>query len=138
MAKKSRSKKTATKKDLKKGEVLPDIKIDRRREWRFELPLTAIVEGKLPNGTKFKEDVILQNISSGGAYFCLDSGVIVGSRLNLVIDIPSKLTEGKKLKICLGGLTIRLEQPYKKGKRQGVGLRFQKKFEFISDSEKEK
>ncbi len=135
MAKKSRSKKTTTRKESKKSIVLPDIKIDRRQEWRFELPLTAIAKGKLPNGKKFKEDVTLQNISSGGAYFSLDSGVIVGSKLNLVIDIPSELSEGKKLKLSLGGLTIRLEKPTKKGKKQGVALRFHKKFQFISETE---
>ncbi len=135
MAKKSKSKKTPPLKEQKKGVALPDIKIDRRGEWRFELPLSAKVEGKLPDGKKFQEDVTLHNISSGGAYFSLDSGVIVGSKLNLVIDIPSELTEGKKLKLCLGGLTIRLEKPHKKGKKQGVALRFHKKFQFIPESE---
>jgi len=136
MAKNSRSKKTSSDKDSKKGVALPDFKIERRGEWRFELPLSAIVEGKLPDGKKFQEKVTLQNISSGGAYFILDSGVIVGSNLNLVIEVPSKLNEEKKLKLCLGGLTIRLEQPSKKGKKQGIALRFQKKFQFISESEK--
>ncbi len=115
--------------------TFPELTVDRRREWRFELPLQAEVEGKLPNGKKFKEEVMLENISSGGAYFCLDSGVVVGSKLNLVIDVPSELSEGKKLKLSLGGLTIRLEKPPIKGKKQGVALRFQKKFKFISESE---
>lgn len=136
MAKNSRSKKTSSDKDSKKGVALPDFKIERRGEWRFELPLSAIVEGKLPDGKKFQEKVTLQNISSGGAYFILDSGVIVGSNLNLVIEVPSKLNEEKMLKLCLGGLTIRLEQPSKKGKKQGIALRFQKNFQFISESEK--
>lgn len=139
------AKKTAKdiKKTLKKSEktvktvTFPELKVDRRREWRFELPLQAEVEGKLPNGKKFKEEVMLENISSGGAYFCLDSGVVVGSKLNLVIDVPSELSEGKKLKLSLGGLTIRLEKPPKKGKKQGVALRFQKKFKFISESDEE-
>ena len=135
MAKKSRSKKTSSDKDSKKGVALPDLKIERRGEWRFELPLSAIIEGKLPDGKKFQENVTLENISSGGAYFSLDSGVIVGSNLNLVIDVPSKLSKGKKLKLCLGGLTIRLEQPSKKGKKQGLALRFRKKFQFISEPE---
>lgn len=135
MVKKSASKKekVISKKAQKKGEALPDIVIDRRKEWRFDLPLSATVEGVLPTGRKFKEKVTLENISSGGAYFCLDSGVIVGSKLNLVIDVPTELSEGKKLKLSLGGLTIRLEKPDKKGKKQGVALRFQKKFEFISE-----
>lgn len=135
MAKKSQSNKTTAPKKPKKGIVLADVKIDRRGEWRFDLPLSAKVEGKLPGGKKFQEDVTLQNISSGGAYFSLDSGVIVGSKLNLMIDIPSELTEGKTLKLCLGGLTIRLEKPAKKGKKQGVALRFHKKFHFIPESE---
>ena len=136
MPKKSKPKNTSPDKDLKKGVALPDLKVERRQEWRFELPLSAEVKGKLPNGKKFKENITLQNISSGGAYFILDSGVIVGSKLNLMIDIPSKLSGGKKLKLNLGGLTIRLEQPHKKGKKQGVALRFHKKFQFISESEK--
>lgn len=135
MVKKSRSgKKTSAEKDLKKGVALPDFKVERRKEWRFELPLSATAQGNLPDGEKFQENVTLQNISSGGVYFSLDSGVIVGSKLNLVIDVPSKLSEGKKVKLCLGGLTIRLEEPTKKGKKQGVALRFRKKFEFISEA----
>jgi len=129
----SQPKKTKPKTTKKKKPVPTDIAVDRRKEWRFELPLTAIVEGNLPTGKTFKEEVILENISSGGAYFCLDSGVIVGSKLNLVIDVPTELSEGKKLKLSLGGLTVRLEKPSKRGKKQGVALRFKKRFEFISD-----
>jgi c-di-GMP-binding flagellar brake protein YcgR len=132
MTKTSKTKRTASKKTKKKKKSMPDITVDRRREWRFELPLSAIVEGELPTGKKFKEDVTLENISSGGAYFCLDSGVVVGSKLNLVIDVPTELSEGKKIKLSLGGLTIRLEKPDKKEKKQGVALRFRKKFEFVS------
>ena len=112
---------------------MPDITVDRRKEWRFELPLSATVEGELPTGKSFKEDVTLENISSGGAYFCLDSGVVVGSKLNLVIEVPTELSKGKKIKLSLGGLTIRLEKPDKKEKKQGVALSFRKKFEFISE-----
>lgn len=137
MAKKTKSKKTSGTKTSKKGVAPPNITVDRRKEWRFELPLSAKVVGKLPVGKKFKEDVTLENISSGGAYFGLDSGVIVGSKLNLVIDVPSELSQGKKLKLSLGGLTIRLEKPSKKGKKQGVALRFQKKFKFVTEPEEE-
>lgn len=132
MTKTSKTKKTTPRKTSRKKKTVPDVTVDRRKEWRFELPLCATIEGELPTGKKFKEDVILDNISSGGAYFSLDSGVVVGSKLNLVIDVPTELSEGKKIKLSLGGLTIRLEKPDKKGKKQGVALRFRKKFEFIS------
>ena len=86
-------------------------------------------------GSKFKEETILENISSGGAYFSLDSGITVGSKLNLVVEIPSKVTEGKKIKLRLGGLTVRLHQLDKEGKKQGIALSFDEDFQF-EDEEK--
>ncbi|MGD9345616.1 MAG: PilZ domain-containing protein [Candidatus Aminicenantes bacterium] len=124
--------------DEKKAKtILPriDRDADRRQEWRFELPLSAIVEGTLPEGSKFKEETILENISSGGAYFSLESGITVGSKLNLVIEIPSKVTGGKKTKLCLGGLTVRLQKLDKEGKKQGIALSFDEDFQF-QDEEK--
>jgi hypothetical protein len=61
----------------------------------------------------------------------------VGSKLNLVIEIPDELSPEKKVKLQLGGLTVRLEKPDKKGKKQGVALRFSKKFKFITEGKKE-
>jgi len=128
MTKTSNSKSKIEKRAKKKNSVPPDVAVDRRNEWRFELPLPAVVEGK-----SFKEKTLLENISSTGAYFCLDSGVTVGSKLNLVIEVPSELSPDKKVKLQLGGLTIRLEKPTKKGKKQGVAIQFSKKFKFISE-----
>jgi hypothetical protein len=102
------------------------------------LPLPTTIEGKLPQGEQFKEFTTLENISSTGAYFCLDSGVIVGSKLNLMIDLPPQLTGGKEVKLHLGGITIRLEEPDKKGKRQGVAIRFSKDFKFVESEKKKK
>jgi c-di-GMP-binding flagellar brake protein YcgR len=109
----------------KKKKALPqDLEINRRREWRFEFPLETLIEGSLADGVKFKEETHLENISSGGAYFTLDSGVVVGSKLNLFIDLPEKLADGKRLRMRIGGITVRLEKPDKKTKRQGVAVRF--------------
>jgi len=137
MTKKSASKKTQTEKKTKTLIPNTNASINRRREWRFELPLKAEVQGKVPIGKTFKENITLENISSQGAYFCLDTGVTVGSKLNLMIDLPTGLTEGKKVKLRLGGLTVRLEKPNKKGKRQGVAIRFNKEFKFISEEDAE-
>ncbi len=107
------------------------VDVNRRREWRFDLPLPAVVEGRLPRGRSFKEKARLENISSTGAYFCLDSGVCVGTKLKLWIDLPKEATAGKKVKLQIGGLTIRLEKPDIKGKKQGVAVRFSKNFKFV-------
>lgn len=116
----------------KKATAIPeDLEINRRREWRFELPLNTLVEGKLPDGKPFKEQTLLENISSGGAYFCLDKGVCVGSKLNLFIDLPDKLADGKKMRLRIGGVTVRLIKPDKKSKRQGVAVRFKDEFKVV-------
>lgn len=121
-----------------KKTVPTDLEINRRREWRFDLPLNVVIEGKLPHGAGFKEATQLENISSGGAYFCLDSGVIVGSKLKLIIDLPKELTEGEKMNLSLGGITVRLEEPNKKDKKQGVAVRFDRDFEFCPPAKKPK
>ena len=116
------TKKAAPKKKTKP--VPEDLEINRRREWRFNFPLDAFVEGSLADGNKFKEETRLEDISSGGAYFTLDSGVVVGSKLNLFIELPDKLADGKRLRLRIGGITFRLEKPDKKKKHQGVAVRF--------------
>jgi hypothetical protein len=128
MTKTSDSKSKAKKRTRGKKSVPSDIAVDRRNEWRFDLPLPATVEGK-----SFSEETLLENISSTGAYFCLDSVVTVGSKLNLVIEVPSELSPEKKIKLQLKGLTVRLEKPTKKEKKQGVAIRFNKKFKFVTE-----
>ena len=137
MTKTSTTKPTAKKRIQKKANPPSDVAIDRRREWRFDLPLPAIVEGKEGEGKQFQEKIILENISSTGAYFCLDAGVTVGSKMNLIIEVPSELSPEKKVKLQLGGLAVRLEKPDKKGKKQGVALRFSKKFKFVTEGEED-
>jgi hypothetical protein len=131
-AKKTASKKASPKKTSKKAKDAASIDVNRRREWRFDLPLPAKIEGKLPLGRAFKESTKIENISSKGVYFSLDSGVIIGSKLNLVIDMPKEIGAGKKLKLCLGGLTVRLEELDKKTKKQGVALRFHKNYKILT------
>lgn len=134
MTKTASSKKTTSKKTGQKKSKLSPLKVNRRREWRFDLPLSAKIIGKLPSGKKFKENTEIENISSSGVYFCLDSGVVIGSKLNLVIEMPKELGKKKqKLKLCLGGLTVRLEELDKKEKRQGVAIRFEKRYEILSE-----
>lgn len=131
---KAAANKKKPKKGPKKKSKLAGLKVNRRREWRFELPLSAIIEGKLPGGDKFQENTEIQNISSSGVYFCLDSGVVIGSKLNLVIELPEKLSKGKKkLKLCIGGLTVRLEEVDKEDKKHGVALRFEKQYKIIPE-----
>lgn len=136
MAKKTTTKKQKTTIFDDKG-ILAELIRNRRGEWRFDLPLPAMVEGILPQGDTFHEKTTLQNISSGGAYFTLDSGVTVGTKLNLIIDLPPSLTEGKRVRLRLGGLTVRLSKSTGVGKKQGIALCFDEDYAFISEDEEQ-
>lgn len=130
MKKKVAPKKTTKARKKAVAQWPDDVQINRRREWRFDLPLPTLIEGKLPHGERFRESTTLENISSSGAYFSLDSGVVVGSKLNLVIELPRDPAEGSPLKLLLGGITVRLEKPNRRSKKQGVAVRFTKNFRF--------
>jgi hypothetical protein len=112
-----------------------DRKSDRRQEWRFELPLAGKVEGTLPNGEKFKEDTVVENISSGGAYFSIDAAVTLEAKIELILDLPEKVTGGTKTTLRLEGTTVRLEKLDKETKTQGVALSFDEEFQFVSDDD---
>ncbi|MCX6565829.1 MAG: PilZ domain-containing protein [Candidatus Aminicenantes bacterium] len=112
------------------GSSVP-LKIARRKEWRFTLPLAAAVTGQLPRGGKFREEVKIRDISSTGAYFGLEANIIVGSRLNLNIILPAQVTEGKKVHLKIEGATVRVEKPRKTSKKQGVAVRFTKDYCFV-------
>lgn len=135
MKKKASVKKATGRKKATRGyikSITPKmIEVNRRREWRLDLPLKTTIEGKLPDGKKFQEKTVIENISSTGAYFTLDSGLMIGSKLNLLIDLPEKLGEGSKLKLRIGGVTVRLEKLVNKGKLQGVAVKFSDDFEIF-------
>jgi len=124
MTKSTSSKQSTPPKDL------AQIAKDRRREWRFNLPLDVVVEGTLPDGNNFQEQTKLENISSTGAFFGLDSAVTIGSKLTLIIDLPEKITEGDKTLLRLIGNIVRLKKIAGE-KNQGIALVFVEEYEFL-------
>lgn len=97
---------------------------NRRFELRLALPLSVIIEGTQANGKNFSEKTFIENISSTGAYFKLQALVTVGTKLLLKIELPSSLSEGKKINLRLPGQIIRLEKTGTNGNKKGVALNF--------------
>lgn len=116
-----------------------NLKQDNRRiEFRLDLPLSAIIEGMLANGQSFSEKTMIENISSTGTYFELKALITVGAKLLLKVELPSSLSEGKKLKLSLPGHVVRLEKTGTNGNKQGVALNFDEELvseevQFISE-----
>ena len=107
------------------------VAVNRRREWRLDLPLAVEVEGRLAKGGRFAERTKLENISSTGAYFRLAAGLVVGSRCKLAIDLPKRLVEGKPMRLRLAGAVVRLEKAGGAGRKQGVAVRFTRDFQIV-------
>lgn len=112
---------------------LVEAAANRRKEWRFTLPLSAQVEGTLPGGEAFQEKTVLENISSTGAFFGLDSGITLGARLFLIIDLPTEITEGKPVRLRLEGVTVRLLKLTGKPKKQGIAMNFGEEYRFTTE-----
>jgi len=126
----------STKSSTKAASSLAPAGIARRKEGRFELPLTADVQGGLPRGTKFLETAKIRNISSTGAYLYLQAAVIVGTKLTLAISLPPEATEGKSLRLKINGTVVRMEKARKTSRKLGVAVRFTKEYRFVPASKR--
>jgi len=121
----------STKTSTQAASSLAPAGIARRKEGRFELPLTADVQGNLPLGTKFLETAKIRNISSTGAYLYLQAAVIVGTKLTMAISLPPKATEGNSLRLKINGTVVRMEKARKTSRKLGVAVRFTKEYRFV-------
>ena len=96
---------------------------DVKRERTFELSLPALVKGIDALKNEFQERAQLSSISSQEAALRLNSKVMIGSRLNLALNIPKTLILEKSLKLHLSG-TVIIVQPDTNGrKKQLISLR---------------
>ncbi|MBN1940399.1 MAG: PilZ domain-containing protein [Candidatus Aminicenantes bacterium] len=121
-----------TKSSAKAAASLVSAQIARRREGRFEMPLSADVRGSLPRGSTFQETAKIRNISSTGAYLYLQAAVIVGTKLTLAISLPARATGGKPLRLKIAGSVVRMEKARKTSRKLGVAVRFAREYRFVA------
>ena len=107
-------------KDRNLDEILP--------EKGFNMPLPTLVEGSDSSGKAFAEKTILSYISENGSSFWLTSDVPMDSDLKLTVDLPSRLSEDKDLKLIIKGKVIFLEAPKNHNSRYRVSLKFENKY----------
>jgi hypothetical protein len=100
----------------------------------FNLPLPTLVEGRDASGKAFREKTVLFYISHHGASFNLANTTALGSKLKLIIDLPSSLSEDKNLKLVINGKVALIEANNFHPVKQRVSLRFESKY-FIKDED---
>ena len=102
-----------------------------KRERSFKLSLPTLVSGVDANGEQFRERTSIFSISSQNALFLLKSRVLIGSPLNLSLDIPKTLILEKRLNLQISGrvIIVRHENEGKKG--QCVALQLNRSFKIL-------
>lgn len=103
------------------------------KEEGFNLPLVISVEGDDQSGKPFKEKTVLSYISHEGSSFWLTNFVSIGNELKLTINLPPKLSEGKKLYLIIKGKVAFVEANSDQNYRQRVSLRFDNKYTIKSE-----
>jgi len=101
---------------------------DAKRERSFELSLPAMVNGIDAVGNEFQEYTELISLSSQEAIFKLDSKVIIGSKLNMSLDIPKTLFLENQLKLEMSGNVRFAKAEQNDSKKQLIILRLNKNY----------
>ena len=103
-----------------------------KRERAFELSLPALVTGVDVLENKFREKTQVLSISAEEATVWLRSKVILGSRLDLALDIPKTLILENHLKLRLSGTVVEAQADAARvGKKQLISVRLDKKFRLL-------
>jgi hypothetical protein len=94
----------------------------------FKLTLPATVEGPDAEGTFFREETVLSQMSHVGAIFRIVSPVSLGTRLKLSVSLPPKLSQGRNLKLVVKGTIALIEPEEEDGRRSRVSLRLENRY----------
>jgi len=103
-----------------------------KRERSFKLSLLTLVRGIDAYGNPFQEQTELVSISSQEAMFTLNSGVIIGSRLQLLLEVPKTLILENQLRMLISGRVSYVRAEQNKGKKQMIVLDLDKNYRINS------
>jgi hypothetical protein len=108
--------------------IIKDIDLFASKNQAFTFPLSTLVAGINAKGQEFTEDTVLSFISHRGSSFYLKNSLDVGARLKLIIDLPEKLAEDKKLKLVLKGKVVMVDPLRERPAGQKVAVEFDAKY----------
>lgn len=105
-----------------------------KRERSFEFSLPTLVTGLDAAGNEFKEHTELASISSQEAILRLNSRVVIGSKLNLSLEIPKTFLLENHLKLEISGRVCFVKADQNGTKKQLIALRLDKNYKIHSIS----
>jgi len=108
-------------------QTLPSNKV-LNQERSFDLSLPIIVKGLDATGREFQEQTELQTISSQMATFWIDSGVTIGSKINLCLEVPKTIILEKQIRLLLSGDIIFIKEDGRDHKKNLISVRLDKNY----------
>jgi hypothetical protein len=74
----------------------------------FKLSLPVLVRGIKADGTELEEKAVITSINSNKAVLMLKSKILIGTKLNLNVDIPKTLFLENKFTLYLSGEVVHI------------------------------
>ena len=98
------------------------------KERCFDLSLPITVKGLDASGREFQEQTELQTISSQLATFWIDSGVTIGTKINLCLEVPKTIILEKQIRLLLSGDIIFIKEDGEDHKKNLISVRLDKNY----------
>lgn len=111
---------------------LPQTPRTPNQERSFDLSLSIRVKGLDASGNEFQERTELNTISSQLATFWIDSGVTIGSKLDLCLEVPKTIILEQQIKLLLSGDVIFIKADSQNHKKHLISVRLDKNYKIQS------
>lgn len=99
----------------------------------FDLSLPVMVKGVDASGNEFQERTELNTISSQLATFWIDSGVTIGSKLDLCLEVPKTIILEQQIRLLLSGDVIFVKADSQNHKKHLISVRLDKNYKIHSN-----
>ncbi|MDP2915260.1 MAG: hypothetical protein Q8O91_07385 [Candidatus Aminicenantes bacterium] len=102
----------------------------RKRERSFELSLPALVKGFDAAEREFSEQTEVSSLSAQEAVLCLQSKVMIGTKLLLCLRVPQTFFLEKRFDLCLSGTVAFVKSDVSiKSRSQLVSVKLDRNFQ---------
>ena len=98
------------------------------QERSFDLSLPVTVKGMDARGKEFQEHTELQTISSQLATFWIDSGVTIGTKVNMCLMVPKTIILENQMRLLLSGDVVFVKEDGSNHKKNLVSVRLDKNY----------
>lgn len=101
---------------------------NKTHERSFDLSLPVTIKGIDAKGCEFQEHTKLQSISSEVATFWIDSGVTLGSKLNICLEVPKTIILENQMRVLLSGDVVFVKEDGSNHKKHLISVRLDKNY----------